>query len=147
MRALMYALLFSTIASTHTPPARASFAHVTVTAPKPTTVRAIWPPYSVSLGPDINERQRRIAARRGITHPDSLQRWRDRTVRDTLELQTPFEFTVDFAAASILLEAVGPDSIQVAIERLPRGGPVAVERGRVFRLPRPSYLGLFGRSP
>jgi hypothetical protein len=145
MRVALYAILLSATGSAHAPPPRAYFAHVTVTAPTAVPVRATWRPYAVSLGPDINEQQRRLRARARITHPDSLRRWRDTTARDTVHLVTPAEFTVDLAWGAVLLEALGPDSIEVATQLVPMGGRVAVERGRVFRLPRPPFLPPFGR--
>ena len=146
MRAVVTALVLSTLLSGHAPPPRAYYAHVTVTAPSPIAVRAIWRPYAVSLGPYDGAAWDKLGARVRRMSPDSVRRMRDTTARDTVQLVTPAEFTADFSKGSVLLEVTGPDSVQVATQLVPMGGHVAVERGRTFRLPRPGYLPPFGRN-
>jgi hypothetical protein len=112
------------------PPRHANFLRIAVTSATPGAARAIWRPYAGAVGSG-NEQQNALQRRRPFwTNADSLRRWQDTTVRDTIRIETPAELIVDMTGGPITVEAVGVDSIQVRAQLTPSRGPVASIWGR-----------------
>jgi hypothetical protein len=80
------------------------------------------------------DQQAALRARRSITHPDSIRRWRDAAARDTTLVRAPAEFLVDMTAGPVVVEAVGRDSIRVEAQLSPRRGPIVASWGRALRI-------------
>lgn len=111
-------------------PRHANFLRITVTSPTPGAARAIWRPYAGAVGSG-NEQQIALQRRRPfLANVDSLRRWQDTTVRDTIRIETPAELIVDMTGGPITVEAVGVDSICVRAQLAPSRGPVAFMWGR-----------------
>ena len=114
--------------------ARANFLHITVRSTQSDSVRIIWRPYAGALGPDAKEQQRRLINRQSITHPDSIRRWRDSTVRDTLRVATPAEMTVDMTGGPVVIETLTMGLVRVETQLTPERGPIVGVWGRAFRI-------------
>ena len=109
----------STSISDEAPAARANFVRVYLTAPDGAAAQVIWRPYAGAVGVDFGARQRRLmAASQWRSNPDSLRRWNDPTVRDTVPLRVPASLLVDMTGGPFLIEATGRDSILVKVERV-----------------------------
>jgi hypothetical protein len=111
---------------------RANFLYITVTAGQATAVHAIWRPHAGAIGDGYAQQEAAFRARTVPNLQDSLRRWRDSTVRDTVVAETPVGFTVDMNEGPIVIEAAGRDSIRVAAQLTPARGSVVTAWGRAL---------------
>jgi len=114
---------------------RANFVRVEVTAPAPTSVRAIWRPRAGVIGTSVDDQQRALGnpLRRSVS-PDSLRRWRDVDARDTVIAQTPTQFVIDMTSTDAVIEVVSGGTIRVKAQLVPGRGPIVELTGRAMTL-------------
>jgi hypothetical protein len=114
-------------------PPHANFLLIRVTSKSPSTVRAIWRPYAGAIGARADAQQAALSRRWAYrANADSMRRWQDSSVRDTITAQTPTEFIVDMTGGPIVVEACGVDSIRVEAQLTPLRGPSASTWGRAI---------------
>ena len=128
-RIIISAVLVITISGARPVSHRANFLHIAVTAPESATVRAIWRPYAGAVVSRGEDQQAALRGRRGITNADSVRRWRDPDVRDTILVKAPAEFLVDMMAGPVVVEAV-VDSVKVEAQLSVRRGPLVSAWGK-----------------
>ena len=102
----------------------ANFLRITVTAERPVKARVVWRPHAGVFGSTEYAWASAVqAARRFMDDPDSLRRWQDPAVRDSVPLKTPAELLVDMTGGPITIEALDGDSVVVQAQLTPDRGP------------------------
>jgi hypothetical protein len=125
-------LLVFAVRGTPAGTARANFLYITVTAKKAVEVHAIWRPYAGAIGDGDAQQNAVLNNRRFANVQDSTRRWRDTTVRDTIETHTPVGFTVDMNDGPIVIEALGDDSVRIEAQLTPARGATVGSWGHAF---------------
>jgi hypothetical protein len=132
---VLCAALIAVVVPSNPPALRANFLHIQVAGSEGSSVQIIWKPHQGVIGRTVSDQQADVRAMHSVPNlADSMRRWRDSTVRDTVVVTLPTQLVVDMSGGAVLLTAVRADSIRVDAQLTPERGPRVVRNGKVIRV-------------
>jgi hypothetical protein len=118
---------------------RANFVRIHVDGAAGTEIRVIWKPYAGAVGTTVASQQAGVRSMHDVPNfPDSMRRWRDPSVRDTVISTLPVDYVVDMNGGPISIESLSKKKVDLEAQTT-RGGPISKANAKSFRISADGY--------